>query len=125
MTKRRTNRKTLKALKRTGMVDTRPWNPRLDALEPLTYAIHGVSVLPHQRCHALGLENGDCRFPRTDTSLYCYYHEKLQKGLCDPSVPSPEEADQRDGMALYPVWPLPAEGYALLGEPARRLALAG
>lgn len=89
-------------------------------LPPLTFDEHGVSVPSDRRCHAIGLEMGDCRQTRTDESLYCYYHDKLQRGVLDASVPAPEEADQRDGMALYPIWPLPVEGYYMLSEAPRR-----
>lgn len=120
-----TNRKALKRLPRTRMEEWRPWTHGLDVLPALTMKEHGVAVPSHQRCHAIGLEVGDCRQARASRSLYCYYHDKLQRGLTTPSVPSPDEADQRDGMALYPVWPLPADGYFLLNEVPRRMPLAG
>lgn len=81
---------------------------------------HGVVMPGNRRCHAIGLEMGDCRQQRTSDSLYCYYHDKLQRGVLGASVPAPEEADQRDGMALYPIWPLPVEGYYMLSMAPRR-----
>lgn len=90
----------------------------------MTFDEHGVALKGSQRCHAVGLERGDCRQRRQPDSRYCYYHDKLQKGLTSPSVPLPEESDQRDGMALYPVWPLPEGGYVLLDESPTRLCVA-
>lgn len=129
---KKSHRRALKALKRTGFQLTRPFIQGVDVLPPLTHEEHGVGVPSNRRCHAIGLENGDCRSPRVapslerpEGSLYCYYHDKLARGVCEPSVPSPEEADQRDGMALYPTWPLPEDGYVLMTESPRRLELAG
>lgn len=48
------------------------------------------------------LERGDCPQERTTTSSFCYYHEKLVDGLTEPTG------------ELYPVWPIPAEGYVLV-----------
>jgi hypothetical protein len=93
-----------------------------DILPSMTYAEDGCSVPSERRCHAIGLEKGDCRQERLPDSRYCYYHDKLQRGVTHPSVPTPE--DPRDGMALYPVWPLPEDGYFLLTESPRRLAVA-
>lgn len=56
------------------------------------------------RCAAVGLERGDCRMHHIAGSRYCYYHSKLMVGLCEPDAHS----------SVYPVWPLPASGYALL-----------
>lgn len=57
-----------------------------------------------KRCLAVGLVRGDCPQPRTLSGNYCYFHEKLQKGLTEPS------AD------VYPVWPLPTSGYVVTEE---------
>ncbi len=40
-------------------------------------------------------------------SAYCYYHDKLAKGLTEPEEPQ-----------SYPVWPLPKSGYVLITEEA-------
>lgn len=54
-----------------------------------------------ERCHAIGLLRGDCEVHRHTDSLYCYYHDKVQRGLLEPTA------------RVYPVFPLPAEGYVL------------
>ncbi len=59
-----------------------------------------------QRCGAIGIGTvlpgaHDCRQVAWG-STYCYYHEKLRKGLMEPSAP------------VYVVWPLPPEGYFLV-----------
>lgn len=58
----------------------------------------------NKRCLATNLERSDCPHARTLTSSYCYYHEKLQKGLTEPSADA------------YPVWPLPPHGYVVVEE---------
>lgn len=58
---------------------------------------------------AIGLgfqRDGECPDRRWPGSCYCYYHTKLQQGLCEP------ETD------LYPVKPLPVGGYVLLAAAA-------
>lgn len=60
-----------------------------------------------KRCLALGLVRGDCPHTRESLSSYCYYHSKLQKGLTERT------AD------VYPVWPLPPQGYVITEEVSR------
>lgn len=55
----------------------------------------------HARCAAVGLYFGDCTQPHTGTSIYCYYHDKLRRGLTEPTGD------------LYPVWPLPGYRHRL------------
>lgn len=73
---------------------------------------------------------------RRPDSAYCYYHDKLQRGLCGPhvapvsvemqtfnedtgarSVRSQREFVERTD--CYPVWPLPKRGYVLLAAHER------
>lgn len=125
--KKRTSRRLIRRLAPIALQESRPFVHGEDVLPPLTYDEWGSSVPSRARCHAIGLEKGDCRQARTPDSLYCYYHDKLQRGVLDPSVPTPEDlavGDNRPGMALYPVWPLPAGGYVLETESPRRLAVA-
>jgi hypothetical protein len=70
---------------------------------------YGGFLRGKDRCSVVGLEAGDCHMRREPDSAYCYYHQKLQQGLATPT------AD------IYPVWPLPENGYVLLTEPPRRL----
>jgi hypothetical protein len=121
---KKTNRRHLRLRQRTPFAETRPFVHGEDILPDLTYEEHGVRIRGTRRCHAIGLEMGDCRQASIEGSHYCYYHDKLQRGVITPSVPAPEEADQRDGMALYPTWPLPREGYVLLSLPPRRQSFA-
>lgn len=57
------------------------------------------------RCHAIGLPRGDCEQERWRHSAYCFYHDKLQRGLTEPTAQN------------YPVWPLPLSGYVFTDEP--------
>lgn len=67
------------------------------------------AIAPERRCAAIGLERGDCKM-RTD-DVYCYYHAKVAAGMLDP-----------DEQALYPVFPLPANGYVLVATTMRKAA---
>lgn len=66
-----------------------------------------------------------------DGSVYCYYHDKLQRGMCEPHIDAKhvdhESFDENTGKRTvrsetisvtrfdsYPVWPLPRKGYVLL-----------
>lgn len=100
-----------------------------DALPDFTVEDYGVRMPGGQRCHAIGLPTGDCRQAKEPDSEYCYYHDKLQLGLMEPSVPTaqswgPAWTHDLDGIALYPVWPLPAEGYVLLEDAPDVLVVA-
>lgn len=74
-----------------------------DQLEDLILT-SGITRKGEDRCGAIGLVAGDCREWRLPDSTYCRYHDKLQRGLTEPT------AD------IYPVWPLPEEGYVLTEE---------
>jgi hypothetical protein len=69
--------------------------------------------------------------PHVEGSAYCYYHDKLQRGLLEPHVDTKrvevEEFDQSTGKRTvkvrvmsvtrtdcYPVYPLTPNGYVLL-----------
>lgn len=76
----------------------------------------GGRVCGERRCSAIGLHNGDCSQQRTNHSRYCYYHDKVQTGVISTfqgtsSTGGWHDAEPRD---LYPVWPLPINGYVLL-----------
>ena len=92
-------------------------------------------VAGQNRCLATNLLRGDCPMHRRPDSSYCYYHQKLAKGLLEPHISTVrverEEFDQRTGRRIvrnrivaqtrvdcYPVYPLPTEGYILLGGTA-------
>lgn len=66
---------------------------------------YGGVIPGAKRCMAVGLgfnREGDCASYRWPGSSYCYYHTKIQLGLCEPES------------NLYPVQPLPVGGYVLL-----------
>lgn len=85
------------------------WRPRYasEALPPVP-SVYGGFIPSYLRCHALGLglgsKKGDCVQFRVDGSYYCYYHDKVQRGVLEPEH------------HLYPVWPLPSKGYVLMEE---------
>lgn len=64
----------------------------------------GQVLKGEDRCGAIFLLRGDCRERRRSDSAYCMYHDKLQKGLTEPTA------------KVYPVWPLPEKGYVLLED---------
>lgn len=64
-----------------------------------------LTIPARHRCGALGLGRGDCKMDRLDTSRYCFYHDKIQRGVIEP-----EESD------WYPVLPLPRLGYTLVSD---------
>lgn len=66
---------------------------------------YGGVLKGKDRCRGVKLERGDCPFARWPGSAYCYYHDKLFTGLTEPSAP------------VYPVWPLPKNGYVILEDP--------
>ncbi len=71
-------------------------------------AVLGGGPVPGaQRCAVSGLLRGPCRMKHIEGSAYCYYHDKLAKGLTEPEEPQ-----------SYPVWPLPKSGYVLITEEA-------
>jgi len=53
-------------------------------------------------CHAQGLVRGDCPHPAEVNGLYCYYHEKVARGLVEPEI-----------QQSYPVYPLPTFAWKL------------
>jgi hypothetical protein len=72
-------------------------------------------------------------------SAYCYYHDKLQTGLCEPHIDTVivevQSYNEDTGKAqtrarrefvvrtdAYPVWPLPKKGYVLLSAHERAAA---
>lgn len=63
-----------------------------------------------QRCGAIGLMRGDCDHGSWRGRVYCYYHEKVRLGLLEPTA------------EIYPVWPLPANGYVIVSDRRRRAA---
>lgn len=63
-----------------------------------------------QRCGVLGLPLGDCEQEHIPGSAYCFYHDKLQKGLTEATA------------RTYPVWPLPLNGYLFTDEPRQAAA---
>lgn len=69
--------------------------------------IEGGTLKGEDRCGVIGLPAGPCRQRRRGTSAYCFYHDKLQKGLTTPTAET------------YPVWPLPEKGYVFLQEVPR------
>lgn len=82
----------------------------------------GGSGIPGDwRCRAVGLTYGDCHQQRKTGSAYCYYHDKVQRGAIT------EHADYPEGRpvsprTLYPVYPLPRDGYILLEREDRSAA---
>lgn len=54
-----------------------------------------------ERCGAVYLPLGDCREPVANDSSFCYYHDKLQRELTEPTADT------------YPVWPMPRHGYVV------------
>lgn len=91
---------------RRGLREHRPsprlhWRERGDEVLPDMLGPYGGVTPGAKRCLAVGLERGDCPHIRTFTSSYCYYHEKLQRGLTEPTADA------------YPVWPLPPLGYVV------------
>lgn len=64
----------------------------------------GITRKGEDRCGVIGLPAGPCRGAHVPGSAYCFYHDKLQKGLTEPTAQT------------YPVWPLPLNGYVLLEE---------
>lgn len=91
---------------RTGLhVGTRPWRPRnTDDVLPDMRDPFGARRPGEQRCVAIGLHRGDCPHPNSTASPYCYYHEKVVDG----------DIEAEEG--LYPVWPLPSDGYVFLDQ---------
>jgi len=65
----------------------------------------GRTIKGSLRCQVIGLPRGDCEQERWRDSAYCFYHDKLQRGLTEPTAES------------YPVWPLPLSGYVFTDEP--------
>lgn len=80
--------------------ERRPIDAPLEDLELWS----GGKVKGEMRCSALGLPRGDCEQERLPHSAYCFYHDKLQQELTEPTA------------MTYPVWPLPKAGYILLDE---------
>lgn len=66
----------------------------------------------HRRCAAVGLTRGDCQQPHVADSIYCYYHDKLHRGMTEPTG------------KLYPAWPLPNFVHRLGGVVKNRRAVA-
>lgn len=66
-------------------------------------------------CSAAGLLVGDCTEHCIEEAAYCYYHDKVERGLVTYF-----EANMSRGLTevppthFYPVWPLPKSGYVLL-----------
>lgn len=75
--------------------------------EPLPDLLGGYKG--SHRCNALALYRGDCPQQREPGSIYCYYHDKVQRGLLEPFVNA------------YPVWPLPDYPWKPL-EPQKEIA---
>lgn len=76
---------------------------------PDTPSEYGGFIRGARRCMAIGLgyrREGDCHQLRESGSSYCYYHTKIQAGLCEPET------------NLYPVPSLPQGGYVLVREAA-------
>lgn len=80
--------------------ERRPSDPALPDLELWS----GRTVSGDSRCHVIGLPLGDCEAERWSHSVYCFYHDKLQRGLTEPTA------------MTYPVWPLPLSGYIFTDE---------
>lgn len=91
-----------------------------------------LTVVPSsRRCAATNLPKGDCQMQKLNDSAYCFYHDKLQRGVAEPHVDSVrvqvETFDDHGKRRVrtetqsvvrtdcYPVWPLPKAGYVLLG----------
>lgn len=83
--------------------ERRPSDPALPDVELWS----GRTLKGERRCNVLGLPRGDCEQERLDHSAYCFYHDKLQRGLAEPTAQT------------YPVWPLPLSGYVFTDEAQR------
>lgn len=100
------------------------WRPRTkdEHLVPCGGTTKRTQVDPV--CSAVGLTREfrqmpvDCSQPRAVGSAYCYYHDKVQRGLIDSfrSTNSAGEWSAVPPHLLYPVYPLPLSGYVLLEE---------
>ena len=76
----------------------------------------GGGVPGERRCSAIGLQLGDCTQQHIEGSRYCYYHDKVQKGVIDSFMSTNSSGGwyEESPRNIYPVWPLPVEGYWLL-----------
>lgn len=116
--------------------DGRVWRPRYRNEELLDFPSSRGRIPGSLRCRAIGLVFGDCKFRRVNESAYCYYHDKVQRGVThggfylDPGVPEEWAEAMRLGAVqdgglmyveerrLYPVLPLPRHGYVFEEEEA-------
>lgn len=100
---RRYRRRTLLRRAEREAVPFRERRPT-DAPLPDLELWSGSTIPGPNRCHAINLPRGDCEQQREPNSAYCFYHDKLQRDLTEPTA------------MTYPVWPLPKSGYILLEE---------
>lgn len=95
-----------RVLRQIPPVERRTFRERrpTDAALPDMELFSGRTIPGADRCHAIGLPRGDCEQERWRDSAYCFYHDKLQKGLTTPTA------------EVYPAWPLPLSGYVFTDE---------